>query len=165
MKRAFSALAEAMTAVAAVGVALAVVLNLAQIIYRYVLFDPLAWTEEAMRYVMIWVTMLGVAASLYRGEEASAGMLGAVRSPAFQKSLHLTRIGLVLIFGIMLAWFGLPFALGAGTQISPAARIPMLWPNLAMFVGGVAIIVMAIGMLVAPAPPSERDALRPEDVS
>lgn len=164
MQRAFSSLAGAMAAVAAVGIGVAVVLNLAQIIYRYVLFDPLAWTEEAMRYLMIWVTMLGVAASLYRGEEASAGMLGAIRSPAAQKLLHLVRIGLVLVFGIMLAWFGLPFALGAGAQVSPAAQIPMIWPNLAMFAGGVAVIVMAVGMLVAPASPRQSE-IRPEDVS
>lgn len=165
MKRAFSALAEFTAGVAAIGIAVAVVLNLAQIVYRYVLFDPLAWTEEAMRYLMVWVTMLGIAASLYRGEEASAGLLGGLPSPRLQKTLHLIRIALVLIFGIMLAWFGLPFALGAGSQVSPAAQIPMIWPNLAMFAGGVLVIVMAIGMVIAPAAPGERDQIRPEDVS
>jgi TRAP-type C4-dicarboxylate transport system permease small subunit len=165
VKRAFSALAEFLAGVAAIGIAIAVVLNLAQIIYRYVLFDPLAWTEEVMRYLMIWVTMLGVAASLYRGEEASAGLLGGLASPRLQTALHLVRIALVLIFGIMLAWFGLPFALGAGSQVSPAAQIPMTWPNLAMFAGGVLMIVMAIGMLIAPATPRESDAIRPEDIA
>ena len=51
MKRFFSGLAEGMLSVAAVGIAAAVIINLAQIVFRYVLFDPLAWTEEVMRYV------------------------------------------------------------------------------------------------------------------
>jgi TRAP-type C4-dicarboxylate transport system permease small subunit len=153
-----------MLSVAAVGIAAAVVVNLAQIVFRYVLFDPLAWTEEVMRYMMIWVTMLGAAASLYRGEEASAGMLGWVPSRAAQTALHVARIALVFTFGAMLAWFGLPFALGARTQVSAAAQIPMVWPNLGLFVGGVAIAVMAVGMLLA-LPSTEPNDIRPEDVS
>ena len=165
MKRAFAILAEIMAGIAAIGIAVAVVLNLAQIIYRYGLFSPLAWTEEAMRYVMIWVTMLGIAASLYRGDEAMAGFFGGIRSARLQRALHFLRIALVLAFGTMLAWFGLPFATGARSQVSAAARVPMIWPNLAIFVGGVLVIVMAIGMLVAPAPPRREDRVRPEDVA
>ena len=165
MKRAFAFLAEGLAGIAGFGIAVAVVLNLAQIIYRYVLFSPLAWTEEAMRYLMVWVTMLGIAASLYRGEEAMAGFFGGIRSARFQKALHVLRIKLILIFGAMLAWFGLPFATGAGSQVSPAAQIPMLWPNLAIFVGGVLVIVMAVGIFIAPPAPREGDVLRPEDVS
>jgi TRAP-type C4-dicarboxylate transport system permease small subunit len=165
LKRAFATLAEIMVGIAAIGIAVAVVLNLAQIIYRYVLFSPLAWTEEAMRYVMIWVTMLGIAGSLYRGDEAMAGFFGGIRSARLHKALHLIRIALILAFGIMLAWFGLPFATGAGSQVSAAARIPMIWPNLAILSGGVLVIVMAVGMLVAPSPPREEDTVRPEDVA
>src|SRR5829696_10467896 len=113
LKRVFSSFADVLRAIAAVGIAVAVAINLSQIVYRYVLFDPLAWTEEAMRYLMVWVTMFGAAASLYRGEEASAGLLGFVKSRAFQTFLHLFRIALVLVFGVLLAWFGLPFALAA----------------------------------------------------
>lgn len=164
MKRIFGGLADAMQSIAAVGIGIAVVLNLMQIIYRYVLFDPLSWTEEVMRYLMVWVTMLGVAASLYLGEEASAGFLGWIKVRRFQAALHWVRTALVLIFGLMLAWYGLPFALGAGTQVSPAAQIPVMWPYMAMFVGGVAILVMGLGMIIAPAAPTEGE-LRPEDIA
>ena len=164
MKRFFSGLSEAMQAIAAVGIGVAVILNVAQIVYRYVLFDPLAWTEEVMRYTMVWITMLAAAASLYRGEEADAGMLGWVPWPAIQRMLHFLRITLVFIFGLMLAWYGLPFALGARTQVSAAAQIPMIYPNLALSVGGLAIALMAIGMVLAPVPRRD-DTIRPEDVS
>ena len=153
-----------MQAIEAVGIGTAVLLNVAQIIYRYVLFDPLAWTEEVMRYMMVWITMLAAAASLYRGEEANAGMQGWLRSTRIQRMLHFLRIALVFTFGLMLAWYGLPFALGARTQISAAARIPMIYPNLALSVGGLAIALMAIGMVLAPVPKRD-DTIRPEDVS
>jgi TRAP-type C4-dicarboxylate transport system permease small subunit len=158
----FGAAAEALTALAAVGIAVTVCLNLAQVVARYVFFVPFAWTEEAMRYVMVWVTMLGAAATMYRGEETTAGMLGWVPSRLFQAGLHLLRVALILCAGLLLAWFGFPFALNNWTQESPAAQIPMWMPFLAFGVGGAAIALLAVGMIVAPHRPRE-DALRPED--
>src|SRR5688572_29990512 len=163
MKRVFSGLADTMQSVAAVGIGAAVILNLAQILYRYVLFDPLAWTEEVMRYVLVWVMMLGAGASLYRNEEVTAAMLGWIRSNLLQRSLHFLRIACVVVFGGILTWFGLPFALGASTQVSPAAQIPMFLPYLAFFAGGILILVMCVGMIVAPADAAEHDDVRPED--
>ena len=77
-----------------------------------------------MRYVMVWVTMLGIAATIYRGEETTAGPARRVPSPGLQKSLHLLRVALVFTAGVLLAWYGFPFALSVGNQVSPAAQIP-----------------------------------------
>jgi TRAP-type C4-dicarboxylate transport system permease small subunit len=162
VRRFFSLIAEVTLSIAAAGIAIAVVLNLLQIVFRYVFFDPLAWTEEAMRYLLIWVTMLGIGAGFYRGEETGAGVLGAIRSPAFQRGLHVIRVASVLVFGGFLVWYGLPFGLGARGQVSAAAQIPMIWPNLAFFAGGVLIVALGIGLVVAPPPPDD-GAIRPED--
>lgn len=162
LRAAFGAVSEVLAAVAAVGIAATVCLNLAQIVARYVFFAPFAWTEEAMRYVMVWVTMLGAAGTIYRGEETSAGMLGFVPSRWFQAGLHLLRIALVMAAGLLIAWFGFPFAFNNWGQESPAAQIPMWMPFLAFGVGGSALALMGLGMLVAPHH-ADDDALRPED--
>ena len=39
----------------------------------------------------------------------------------------------------------------------------MMWPYFAFFIGGIVILIMAIGMVFAPAPASETEAVRPED--
>jgi C4-dicarboxylate transporter, DctQ subunit len=160
----FRTLSNTAIALGALGIALTVGLNLAQILARYVFFSPFAWTEEAMRYIMVWVTMLGAAATIYRGEEAAAGMLGWVPSRAVQLFLHGLRVLILLAFGGILAWYGFPFALSVGNQVSPAGQIPMVIPFLAFGVGGALILLMAAGSILAPYE-ADPDELRPADVS
>ena len=164
LKAAFRTASELFIAIAAIGIAVDVGLNLAQIIARYVFFSPFAWTEEAMRYVMVWVTMVGVAATIYRGEEMTAGLLGAIPSAGLQKALHLLRVALVFTAGALLAWYGVPFALSVGNQVSPAAQFPMVVPFMAIGIGGVLMAVMAIGMLIAPHEHREGE-LKADDIS
>lgn len=37
-----------------------------QIVWRYVLNDPLSWTEQISRYLFVWIVMLAVPVGLYR---------------------------------------------------------------------------------------------------
>jgi len=163
MQRYFSGVTDVALGIGAIGIAIAVLLNLGQIAFRYVLSDPLAWSEEVMRYLLIWVMMLSVASALYRSQEVTAGMLDWVASDVFQKCLHAVRVLFVFFFAVVLVGFGIPFAVGAGTQISPSAHIPMFWPYLAFCVGGIVILVAAIGMTVAPHRPDDELGIRPED--
>ncbi len=122
MQRYFSGVTDVALGIGAIGIAIAVLLNLGQIAFRYVLSDPLAWSEEVMRYLLIWVMMLSVASALYRSQEVTAGMLDWVASDVFQKCLHAVRVLFVFFFAVVLVGFGIPFAVGAGTQISPSAH-------------------------------------------
>ena len=63
---------------AAVLVGIAVTVNLAQVVYRRILGDPLEWSEEVMRYTMIWVAFLAGSAAVFRGEHMAAGFIGGI---------------------------------------------------------------------------------------
>src|SRR4051794_41641624 len=39
----------------------------AQVVTRYLLGDPLIWSEEAARYLFVWVSMIGAALALREG--------------------------------------------------------------------------------------------------
>lgn len=54
----------------AAGIILAVVsaINLAQVLGRYFFASSFPWAEEVMRYVMMWLMMLGGTACIYRCE-------------------------------------------------------------------------------------------------
>ena len=43
--------------------AIIVVLNLVAVFLRYVVFVPLSWSEEAIRYLSVWMTLVGSAAA------------------------------------------------------------------------------------------------------
>ncbi|MGB7259473.1 MAG: TRAP transporter small permease [Pseudolabrys sp.] len=39
-------------------------LTLAQVLFRYILGDPLVWSEELVLYFFVWITMVGAAGAL-----------------------------------------------------------------------------------------------------
>ena len=54
----------------------------------------------------------------------------------------------VLGFALALAWFGWPLALRNARQLSPSAQIPMVWPYIAVPVGGALMALYAAWLLV-----------------
>ena len=92
--------ARAETAVIVVLVALLTAVTFAQVAARYVLGDPLIWSEEAARYLFVWVSMIGAALAIARGRpfrprpahspragvEAGPWARGHDRSPRFSSS-------------------------------------------------------------------------------
>ena len=53
-----------------------------QVFTRYVLNDPLTWTEEVARYLMVWVCFLGSAMALKYGEHISVSFIQERLPPA-----------------------------------------------------------------------------------
>ena len=45
-----------------------VAINMVGVFFRFVINDPIGWTEEIMRYLVIWATFLAASAALFRGE-------------------------------------------------------------------------------------------------
>ena len=46
---------------------LVTILTIYQVFARYVLNNPIVWSEEIVRYSMIWIVMLGTAVALRQG--------------------------------------------------------------------------------------------------
>lgn len=95
----------------------------------------LPWTEEAARYLMVWVIFLGGAIA------ARHGLLIAVTAliealPATPSRLT-RRTALALLAGIfaMMAWYGWQWAQFGADEVSPALTLSKFWLYLAMPVG------------------------------
>ena len=59
------------------------VLVVLQVLFRYVLNRSLFWSEELVRFALIWSVMLGSAVVAYRGEHIRIDVLdGSCRRPA-----------------------------------------------------------------------------------
>lgn len=146
-------------------VGVAVIVNLAQVVFRRVLGDPLEWSEEVMRYTMVWVAFLAGAAAVYRGEHMAAGFFDHVASRIVRLVLHYVILLSIGAFSFVLAWWGTIYGLNTG-QVSPAALIPMNYAYMAVGVGGILMVVKTLCLLVIPPDLSRRsDDLRPEDVA
>jgi TRAP-type C4-dicarboxylate transport system permease small subunit len=127
----------------------AVVSDALAIVFRYGIGQPLIWTEEVQRYLMVWVAFLGGAACLVRDEHMAVDLLAALLPGAARRILRVVFLGLTAVLCAVLVWKGIPLALGNGAQLSPAARIPMSLPYLAVGVGGALMLCVVTLRLCA----------------
>jgi TRAP-type C4-dicarboxylate transport system permease small subunit len=79
--------------------------------------------------------------------------LVAQRFPALTTPLRLLSAVLEMAFGVLLAWAGLVQAWAAYAQnvrSDTLLQIPQVWPELAIPLGGVAILLQGLGNLLQP---------------
>ncbi|MFA9440748.1 TRAP transporter small permease [Uliginosibacterium sp. sgz301328] len=116
-----------------------------QVFSRYVLNSPSTYTEELLRYLMIWMGFLGAAYCFGDGTHLSLTLLEdsiSTRSRFMLKLLQslLVNAGLVaiMIFG------GYRYVVANGAQLSPTLGISMSWVYLILPLSGVLMVVFGI---------------------
>jgi len=113
-----------------------------QVFGRYVLGRAPSWTEELTRFLLIWLTMLGSAASLRHGGHITVIFFVERLNPFWQAVCLIIRdVFLVAVSGIFM-YFGLRFAMLNGAQESAALEIPMVIPYAALPTCGLLILLI-----------------------
>ena len=146
--RAVIALVHVTEGMAAVLIGVVVVTNAAQIFCRYVLVQPLSFTDELMRFSMVWVAFLAGSALVFRREHMAANLFDNPRLGWLRPAMAMVVLVAILGFAVALFWFGWPLALRNASQLSPSAQIPMIWPYIAVPVGGALMALYAAWLLV-----------------
>ena len=127
-----------------------IVMNVAQVFFRYVLVDPLSWTGETMRYSTTWMVMLAGSAALFRGEHMVISLFDGVKSAKVRHFVRTLVLGCIGGFCILLIWEGIPAAIENMRQSSPAMQIPMTIPYLAVPIGAALMLVKVLCLMVLP---------------
>ena len=105
------------------GVAILVVT--AQVLWRYALNDSLVWTEEASRYLFVWMTLLGAALAVKEGTHIRVTALVDNLPVRVKRRLRVLELILMAAFLGFLVVVGFQWvALNADTP-TPALRLPM----------------------------------------
>jgi TRAP-type C4-dicarboxylate transport system permease small subunit len=125
-----------------------VVVNVLQVVFRYLIGAPLGWTEEVMRYSVVWLTFLAATAALYRGEHMVIDVLGPVLPDRLQRLVYVVVLLCIGAFCWTLVAEGLPLAIRNASQTSPSARIPMIVPYVSVAVGGLLILIQTVCLLI-----------------
>jgi TRAP-type transport system small permease protein len=111
---------------------------------RYVLNDPITWSEELARYLMIWIGLVGASVTLRHGEH--------IRITAISMLLPKpVRMVTDLLVALAIGWFlwvmtveGWAAAERGARQMSPALGVSMMWPLLAVPVAGGLMLVQHV---------------------
>jgi TRAP-type C4-dicarboxylate transport system permease small subunit len=133
-------------------------LNLAAVVMRYGFRDSIPWSEEAIRYLAVWMTFLGSASAAWLDEHMDMNLFSGIANARFQ-SWH--RAGLQLLtvaFGVIVCWQGVIYVRLNGLQTAPSTGLPMFWIYSAIAVGGLLLTLVALVKLVDAFVPPPRDA-------
>ena len=112
----------------------------AEVIFRYVIPLPLFWTEEFARYCLVWSSLLGAGVALKRGEHIAVTFFTNKFPKRIQiNSFLLVQIFIVVFLGVIF-WGGICLVMITYHQLSPAMRIPMSWPYMAVPIGSLIML-------------------------
>lgn len=119
-----------------------------QVFGRYVLNDSPTWSEPLSLYLMSWFIMLGAAVGVRESVHLGLDIVRYVMPPVIQKTMDLISLGLIVLFGIGMAYYSTLLAIGTWS-----ATIPVLgWPGgtdfFPMIVGGAMISLFALERFV-----------------
>lgn len=113
---------------------------LLQVIVRYVIKIPLVWTEEFVRFTLVWLVLLSSALVMDRGEHIEIDLLDRYLPPALRRWRAAIVALLSAVFLLVLARQGFTF-MQRGFAVSPAMRLPLRWVYAAIPVGAVLMLV------------------------
>ena len=121
----------------------------AQVFYRFVLNSSLVWSEELVRYGLLWGVMIGAALASDRNAHIALDPLRRVASPGGRRALLWTSGTLILVFCAVAGWYGWDYAYRLRNMASPAMRMPMIWAYLSIPVGSALIAIFTLVHLVS----------------
>jgi len=107
----------------------------AQVFYRYVLNSSLIWSEELVRYGLLWGVMLGAALASDRGAHVALEPLKEVLEPNRYRLVMWVAGFLVVVFCAVVGWYGWEYLHRLRFMRSPASQIPMKYVFAAIPVG------------------------------
>ena len=149
LSRGYVAMAEGLLAG---GMALVVVLAALQVIFRYGLGASLSWSEEALRYLMIWIASLGVGLAYARGEMIGMGLLVGALPPRLASWIGIAGRLAVLALLAFVAFYGWQFAWKTRAATATALPISMFWVHLSVPVGAAITGLHVLAGLADPRP-------------
>ncbi len=119
-----------------------------QVGFRYLLNQPLTWSEEVARHLMIWSALLGAAVAYRRKGHLGMDVIVLLFSPQWKRIVegivHLLSIG---FFGLILL-NGIPMVQKTMSQLSSAILIPMGYIYAALPVGSAFLLLFALEKLL-----------------
>jgi TRAP-type C4-dicarboxylate transport system permease small subunit len=155
MKSAFLAVERGTTAFAlymsCAMLAIAAGLGFWQIVTRFLLEQPSEWTEVLIRFALVWMVFMGIAAAFRQGAMVCVDVLYRWSRPGMRRFLDWAVAAVSLVLLVLIVWIGWDYAQRGKVQsVAGLEEMSMFWAYLAMPVGGVFAILGVIGNALDP---------------
>jgi len=142
------AVGAAVEAVAAVVLVAEILILGAGVVARYVLHAPLVWSDELASILFLWLSMLGAAIALRRGEHMRMTGVVARVSPATRALLEAVAMTAAIAFLLLILPHALDYASEERFIVTPALEIASAWRAAAIPTGIALMLLAAVFRLV-----------------
>ncbi|VTU26118.1 Neu5Ac permease [Variovorax sp. SRS16] len=130
--------------VAALLVLVEIVVLFAGVTSRYLFHAPLVWSDELASILFLWLSMLGAAVALRRGEHMRMTALVDRVQPSTRAMLDAFALAASLAFLALVIWPSIDYAAEESFIVTPALEISNAWRAAAIPIGVGLMIVMAL---------------------
>lgn len=120
-----------------------------QVLFRYILKNPLVWTEELARYLMIWMAFIGASCVIKKWENIYVDFfINMLKQKTRYIAYFIQKIIVLatLSFIFYLCLKVIPEV--AGNQTTAAMGINMMWAQSAIIFGLLLMVLQNIGVIL-----------------
>lgn len=126
-----------------------VVIISAQVWYRFILNDPLSWSEEAGRYLFVWISFMGAAAGVRYQVHLGIDLMDKLLSPPVYRWVVVLVNLIIQVFLLMIIYWGFKILGIIQFQESPSMHISMRYPYMAVPVGGIFMLINSLRVMLS----------------
>lgn len=126
------------------GLLLATAAGFYQVLARFVLFQPAAWSEPFIQTTLIWMTYVALAGAMRTGTLISVDLALTLSRGSFRKVLQAAGVVAVLGLLLVLLWFGAMLVWRVRFQTIAGLGISASWAYAALPVGSLLSILALI---------------------
>ena len=120
-----------------------------QVLFRYILKDPLIWTEELARYLMIWMAFVGASCVIKKWQNIYVDFFIDKLAPRRRRIAYFAQklvVFSVLLYTLLLAAEVIPTV--AGNQVTAAMGVSMMWAQSSIIAGLLLMVLQNLGVLL-----------------
>ena len=118
-----------------------------QVLYRYVLHSPLAWSEEFAMFLFQWCIFIGAALAIRHGYHFHVDLVTSRLSGKWKSVLKMLSSAIIFVVAYTMVHMGIKMVLTT-EYIYPTLQIRVSYAYLAFPVSGVLIFIYQVPILV-----------------
>jgi TRAP-type C4-dicarboxylate transport system permease small subunit len=154
LRSAFLAAERALTRIAVatgcVGLVVASLAGLYQVLARFVFHAPASWSEPLIQLVLIWMTYLALAGAMRTGTLISVDVLRSYARGPFKRILDLYIVLATMGLLLVLFWFGWELAIRVQFQTIAGLGIPATYAYASLPVGAAISMIALVAHAMDP---------------
>lgn len=125
------------------GIGLVALIGL-EVFFRYIIGNALSWPEELAGITFVWFTLFGIALVMREDEHIAFDSLMRNSSPRVVKAVMIFSQLIISGYALLMVYYGYTYASMFTFEETPAARINLLWLNLAVPLSGILLFFYSL---------------------